>query len=234
MLYEVCYVVRRRDYSETSFLLELLTSESKYVHAIYRGGKRKGGVAIDLFTKYEMSWRPRVGLVTLHSCEAKETSKLVGEPLYAGLYLNELVRRGMRENQVSDGMHEAYADAVSELADEKVDLEGCLRKFERNYLKALGFEIVFSVEQHSAKPVLAESNYQFSPTRGFQRVNADLSSGVFTGRVLLEIAQDRYEEEETRQAAKLILRDALQHHVGEKAFKARSLLTAKHYREAAQ
>lgn len=234
MVYEICYVLRRRDYSETSFLLELLTHDSQYVHAIFRGGKRKGGVAIDLFTRYEMSWRPRVGLVTLRGCEVKEAFSLAGESLYAGLYLNELVRRGMRENQLSHGMHEAYASAVSELALQKHDLESSLRRFERRYLKALGFEVVFSSEQRTGNPILAESNYRFDPMAGFRTVRNETRSGVFAGRDLLEIAEDCYEREETRLAAKLILRDALQYHLGENALKARTLLMAKHYREAAR
>lgn len=233
MLYKTCYVLRRRDYSETSFLLELLTSDSQYVHAIYRGAKRKGSTTIDLFSSYDMSWRPRDGLVTLRSCELNETFVLKGEALYAGLYLNELIRRGMRENQIAQGMQVAYVTAIEDLATTRFELETCLRRFEREYLRVLGFEIVFTREQSSGNAITNERRYRFNPIAGFQKVRDDAATdGVFDGSVLLDIAEHCYEEEQTRQAAKLILREALVQHVGEKAIKARSLLTARHYREA--
>ena len=137
MLYETCYVLRRRAYSETSLLLEMLTSESRYVHALYRGAKRKGSTPIDLFAEYAMSWRPKVGLVTVRSCELKHISTLVGDALYAGLYINELVRRGMQENQVVEDVQPAYRETVQRLEDDSADLDVVLRSFEKRLLKAL-------------------------------------------------------------------------------------------------
>ena len=140
-------MLRKRAYSETSLLLELLTNESQYVHALYRGAKRRGATPIDLLAEYAMSWRPKVGLLTVRSCEPLSTIRLSGQALYAALYLNELVRRGLRENQVVEGVHPAYQTALQDLETKKnTDLEVVLRKFEKAYLKALGYEIVFHHE----------------------------------------------------------------------------------------
>ena len=231
MLYETCYVLRRRAYSETSLLLEVLTNESRYVHALYRGAKRKGSTPIDLFAEYEMSWRPKVGLVTVRSCELKRVSTLVGDALYAGLYINELVRRGMHENQVVEDVEAAYRTTVQQLEAGNADLDVALRTFERRFLKALGFELEFQREQATGDVILSNSHYQFDPLEGFKKASED-DRASYPGHVLLNISINRFELPETRQAAKLILRDALYHYLGERALKARSLLSAKHYREA--
>ena len=230
MLHETCYVLRRRAYSETSLLLEMLTSESRYVHAMYRGAKRNGSTPIDLFSEYAMSWRPRDGLVTLRSCELKHISTLGGNALYAGLYVNELVRRGMRENQVVDDVQPAYQSAVTSLEQAEADLDVVLRSFEKRFLKALGFELEFHREQATGDVISSNSNYLFDPILGFTK-SADAEETSYPGHVLLNISVNRFEQPETRQAAKLILRDALYHHLGERALKARSLLSAKQYRE---
>ena len=230
MLYETCYVIRRRAYSETSLLLEMLTSESRYVHAMHRGAKRNGAIPIDLFTEYTMSWRPRDGLVTVRSCELKHVSTLVGNALYAGLYINELVRRGMHENQVVDDVRPAYQSAIRLLEHEDTDLDLVLRSFEKRLLKALGFELEFHREQATGNVISSNLNYLFDPLVGFTR-SAGADQPTYPGHVLLNISVNRFEQPETRQAAKLILRDALYHHLGERALKARSLLSAKQYRD---
>lgn len=232
MLYESCYVLRRRAYSETSLLLEMLTSESRYVHGLYRGAKRKGSTPIDLFAEYAMSWRPKVGLVTVRSCELKHVSTLVGDALYAGLYINELIRRGMHENQVVDDVQPAYQTTIQRLEDGNADLDATLRTFEKRLLKALGFELEFHREQASGDVILSNSHYLFDPLLGFKKTQ-DANQATYPGHVLLNISVNRFEHPDTRHAAKLILRDALYHHLGERALKARSLLSAKRYREAA-
>ena len=231
MLYETCFVLRRRAYSETSLLLEVLTRESQYVHALYKGAKRKGGTPIDLFSEYEMSWRPRVGLVTVRSCELKRVFTPKGDAIYAGLYVNELVRRGMRENQVVDGIQHAYQATVQSLSSESTDLDSVLRTFEKRYLKALGFEVEFDREQASGREIENASSYRFEPTIGFTKASSP-DRNTYAGHVLLDIARERFEQRETKKAAKLILRDALSTHLGDRALKAPSLLSAKQLRDA--
>lgn len=179
-----------------------------------------------------MSWRPKVGLVTVRSCELKHTSTLVGDALYAGLYINELVRRGMHENQVVEDVQPAYQATVQRLEDGNADLDVVLRTFEKRLLKALGFELEFHREQATGDAIMSNSDYLFDPSLGFKK-STDADQASYPGHVLLNISVDQFEQPDTRQAAKLILRDALYHHLGESAPKARSLLSAKQYREVA-
>ncbi len=232
MIHETCFVIRKRPYSETSLILEMLTGESRYVHAIYRGAKRNGSTPIDLFTKYAMSWRPRSGLLTVRSCEALRPLHLARSALYAGLYLNELVYRGMYEQQVIDGVRTAYEEALLDLEKESKDQESALRTFEQLYLKALGFQIQFHLEQANDREISLNYNYCFNPSIGFQRTT-EKSPHNYPGHVLLDIAAHQYDKLETRQAAKSILRDALDYHLSGSSLHARALLTAKAYRVTA-
>ena len=232
IVHETCIVLRRRSYRETSLLLELLTSESRYVHAIYQGAKRKGSEAVDLISEYAMSWRDRPDLLTLRSCEPGRGFEIAGTALYAAMYLNELIRHGVRQNQIVTGLYAVYRQALSELEDAGKEIESVLRRFEKAFLKVLGYEVVFNHELVNGNAINATNRYIFEPSRGFLKTEEWLSKS-YDGQALLAINEDDFSESDTRSAAKIILRDALRTHVGPKPFQASKLLTASRYRDVA-
>ena len=233
MIYRTCYVLRRRSYSETSLLLELLTDESQYVHAIYRGAKRAGAINVDLLAAYAMSWRQKDGLVYIRSCEPKAAFRLVGGQLYAVHYLNELIRRGLRQNQSVAGVFEAYTEALDGLESDSNAIAQVLRKFEKTYLRLLGYGLTFHRERNSGDLIRRDGLYLFEPDQGFFKVGDD-STRFYSGRDLLAIAKDEYDNESTLRTAKVIFRQALDFHLGESTMKARDLLLAASLRESSK
>lgn len=225
MEFRTCFVLRRRSYSETSLLLELLTDESQYVHALYRGAKRNSSTNVDLLTPYSMSWRPHDGLLTIRSCEPGEAIRVCGENLYAVLYLNELIRRGVRQNQFAKGVFEAYESASTGLVVSSCSIAAVLRKFEKRFLRALGFELTFDREQLSGKAITSGRTYRFEPDGGFLQTRQQ-GERSYSGRELLAIAHDQFDEFDVRRAAKEILKRALDFHLGEASMKASELLIA--------
>lgn len=233
IVHETCFVLRRRSYRETSLLMELLTSESQYVHAIYRGAKRKGAEAMDLLAEYLVSWREQVDLRTIRSCELLRNFDVTGQALYAVLYLNELIRHGVHQNQSVPGIFNAYQRAVMDLQKTPTNLELILRQFEKSYLALLGYGVSFSREHVDGEEIQADASYLFDPQHGFLRVRDSISNS-YDGRTLLAIEDNDYEQSMTRAVAKNILRQAIRFHVGAQSLKASELLTASQYRDSDQ
>ena len=228
--YKRCYLLRRSNYRETSLLLVMLTEDSQCVHAVFKGARRKKGVDIDLLVPYEMSWRGDYGLVTIRTCEVGEANPVSGSNLYSALYLNELIRRGLKQDQRATGLFEAYEVAISELASSLENIEPTLRRFERNLLKVLGYELSFLQDGNSGQAIQQDGQYCFRPDYGFSQ-DPNQSDVSWSGEHLLAIANDEFDKVEVRRTAKVVLSQALRFHLGNSAIKAQELLLADKYRQ---
>ena len=227
--YSRCYLLRRRAYRETSLLLEMLTEDSKCVHAIYRGARRKRGVDTDLLVSYQMSWRGDHGLVTIRSCEPGSDTSISGTNLYAALYLNELIRGGVHQDQVAPGLFDDYESALARLATDTTNIEPVLRTFEKQLLKTLGYELEFDREGSGQEIIHHDAKYRFVPDKGFVR-SVGLNTEDHLGEHLIAISRDEYNDNRVRKTAKLVLSEAIRFHLGRDTIKAQELLQASHIR----
>lgn len=209
--------------------MELLTESSQCIHAVYRGAKRKHGIDVDLLVPYQMSWRGDTGLVNVISCESHSEFKITGSKLYSALYINELTRLGIRQDQLVNGLFEAYSNALRDLSLAVKGLEDILRVFEKAFLKVIGFELQFHRESPRGDSVQPKANYTFIPGQGFKKCQRD-KEDAYSGVNLLAIAEDNYEQEETRRTAKAVLSEAIRFHLGKDTLKSRGLYSARQYR----
>ena len=223
-LRQPAYVLHRRPYRETSAIIELLTRDHGRVAAVARAARRaRRPQPAEPFAALEVAWRGRGRLVTLTACETTRRFALTGRPLFAGLYLNELLTRALPPEEAVTSLFEAYAETLARLVAEG-DLEPALRTFEKRLLRELGYELAFDSELVSGAPIAAEGSYELVGGEGFRA--AAVGAGTYRGEVLQAIAQDRYREREVRRAAKAILRAALRAHVGERPLRSRELFRA--------
>ena len=217
-----CFVIHSRHYRESSLLLELLTEDSEYVAAVLKGAKSPNGQSIDLLTLYEISWRRNAQLANVTHSECLRVYQIKGKRLYASLYLNELIKRSMRQGTVVEGLFESYRNTLTEFEHSEGLLESSLRRFEKKLLSGLGYELVLNVESELGREVEPDSSYRFVMGTGL-RLCESTSESSFDGRTLLAIARDDYREATTRRAAKLILREALQFHIGSSPLNSKQL-----------
>jgi len=173
------------------------------------------------FIKFQVSWRGRGQLRTVTSAEAVERITLTGDRLYAGLYLNEVLLRALREEEAMTPLFEAYQRALLTLA-ESVDIEPALRIFEKRLLRELGYELTCDYDTESGQPVSPDEYYRFVDGQGFCSTSPTDAEGI-RGEVLMMIGQDQYDGVEVRRSAKRLLRAALRPHVGERPFASRAL-----------
>ena len=225
ILRQPAYVLHRRPYRETSAILELLTRDHGRVAAVARAARRARRPQLaEPFATLEVAWRGRGRLVTLTACETTRRFALTGRPLFAGLYLNELLTRALQPEEAVTALFAAYGETLTRLAAE-ADLEPALRTFEKRLLRELGYELAFDREWASGAPIAAEGTYELVGAEGFRATAAD-GVATYRGAVLRAIAQDHYREWEVRRAAKVILRKALRAHVGERPLQSRELFRA--------
>lgn len=213
-------LVHRRPYSDSRTIVELLTAGHGRVSGVLRQSASATSRA-ELFVNYELAWRGRNELVNVSHCEPVDTYRLSGRGLFSGLYLNELVMRTTRSKQLVSGLYEHYLGALDAL-QENDDLEPPLRSFERGLLESLGLAVQFDREMPQGNPIDPLQSYCFLPQQGFQRMPNDATGGM-KGSSLLAVAKDDYSSPASRQAAKLVLRSALQDFIGEQPIVSRAL-----------
>ena len=222
VLRQPAYLLHARAYRETSAIIELLTPEHGRVAGVargVRGGRRPH--PIELFCLLEVGWRGRGSLVTVTDREVARRWRLAGRALFSGMYVNELLIRSLRASEAAPNLFRAYETTLGRLESE-ADLEPPLRMFEKCLLFELGYAPTFDVESVSGEAVVDDRAYVFSEGEGFRFAGA-ATKDSFPGRVLKEIARDRYEAQEVRRAAKRIMRRALQPHLGPRPLASREL-----------
>ena len=222
VLRQPAYLLHARAYRETSAIIDLLTLEHGRVAGVargVRGGRRPQ--PIEAFCLMEIGWRGTGSLVTVTGREAVQRWHLAGRALFAGMYVNELLVRSLRPAEAVPNLFRTYQVTLGRLASED-DLEPPLRVFEKRLLFELGYAPTFDSESISGAAMVDDRAYVFAEGEGF-RVAGAAADDTFSGRVLKDIARDRYEATDVRRAAKIILRRALRPHLGPRPLAAREL-----------
>lgn len=208
--HEPAYVLHRRSYRETSFLLELITPEHGRITATAKGVRKQHSGSPGLlqpFMPVVVSLAGKGELLTLTEVEAKSANRLnlKGEALFAGFYLNELLMVLLQKWDPHPMLYSAYERALLELSESPFS-ERILRQFERVLLDELGYGL-FSRDENYFVP---EKYYRFMPEQGF--VISELGEDVkakavlFSGSSLQALANEDWQDEEVMKAAKRLTR----------------------------
>lgn len=174
------WVLSRRPYGDSGFLVELFTVDEGRCGAVVRGAHRKkaGGSLSSLlqpFAPIVVSLVGRGELKTLRVTEAAARGYVLrGDLLLAGLYLNELVSRVIPRFDPYPQVFLTYGKALEHLAAGIV--EPVLRRFEFALLSALGYRVDWMCDQNG-DPVRDDQRYHFEPGSGFG-LEADLGRGL--------------------------------------------------------
>ena len=226
---ETAYVLHKRNYRESSHLVDLFSRDYGRLRAVSKGarGKRKlGGQQLQAFTPLSVSWRGKGELKSLTGVEASGSlAALQGESLYIGLYLNELLVRLLPEYVPHENLFDRYSDLIAQLGA-NTDPEPLLRRFELLLLEEIGYGFDLSSELAENRPIVSGETYYFRSDQGLIRVDAVTEQGEessFEGEHLLAMAEDDFQSVEVRRCAKRLLRSALQAQLGERPLLSRQL-----------
>jgi len=219
---EPAYVLHARAYRETSALIDLMTLHHGRVSVVARGVRRSRAGQPHPFGRLSVGCSGRGQLLTLAGFDSISHRWLTGDALYAGLYLNELLLRLLRDDDPHPVLFVGYEHTLDRLAA-GAD-EAALRMFERLVLKECGYEVTFGVDSETGEPVQRTLGYRFVPDVGFRAVDEAVDDRlVFSGATLHAIEADDYTDGAVRRSAKQIMRRALAPLLGDRPIGSRAL-----------
>lgn len=216
---QAAYVLHTRPYRDTSALVDLFTLEQGKISAVVKGARSprsKFRSVLQPFTPLQVSWRGRHELKTLTQAEPVATPVfLSGTSLLCGLYVNELLERLLQPHDPHPRLYVYYQYVLNELLAD-TDIELALRVFERHLLQQLGYDFDFS-------GCRSGQYYRYSAESGFHPVASANAVDVFSSEQLQGIAAEEYSSVNVRQAAKRLMRLAIEAQLGAKPLRSREL-----------
>lgn len=224
-----CFVLHRRNFSNTSLILEVFSSAYGRQAVLAKGarqqrrGRPAGGEVLQPFRPLWLSWSGRGEVKTLVRYEsAGPVAELPGKVLYCGLYLNELLVRLLRRGDPHEALFAFYSAALTALAAGE-DMETVLRGFELNLLGEIGYAVALDREAGSGRPVAPGRYYVYEQESGLCAAGAEDGRQVLSGEILLNLAAGGPLSGSAAQAAKGLTRRLLAPYLGEKPLKSREL-----------
>jgi len=199
------YILHRRLYRESSYLLDVFTLNHGRVSIVAKGatrGKKNRSALLQVFQPLLIDWSGRSSLKTLINVEAPDKPfNLASRFLYCGYYLNELILKLSPEMESNPELFVCYGDTLPRLTRHS-HIEAVLRHFEFQLLVLLGLAPDFS-HCESGAPIMAEQRYVLTVNDGFvtqgayakQAQNALIRS--FDGATLRYLAQGWFAERRT-------------------------------------
>nr|WP_240905646.1 DNA repair protein RecO [Thiorhodococcus mannitoliphagus] len=218
--------MHRRDYSDTSLLLEVFAVGEGRFPAIAKGARRKKSTASALLQPFQPLWLGATGrgeVRTLTRVEgAGAAIALRARALIGGFYLNELLMRLLGRNDPHDALFAFYQVALTALAEGQ-DLDTVLRQFELRLLDEIGYGMTLDRAASDGIPVRSDLSYVYDQELGVRLSGLSEPGLVLSGATLLALAAGEPLEAEQRREARSLLRIALAPHLGGKPLQSREL-----------
>lgn len=220
VIMEPVFVLHHRPYQNSSLIVEFLSQQHGRVTAIARsarGPKSRFRGYLQMFSPLLASWSGRRELMNLNQLELRGAPlQLPGCELMCAFYLNELVLRLVPRHDPSPEIFAVYQRALQQL-EQSTHTAAILRCFEKRLLEHLGYGLSLQVNP--------DGYYQWRPDGGFFPCHSAATGGSsFSGRTLLALQAEQWENPDDLAAAKRLLRMVLESHLGGKPVKSRELL----------
>ena len=228
VMLQPAYVLHRRHYRETSFLLELFTLEFGRVGLVARGARNPRSPQAGLLQPFRpllVSWAGRGELFTLSAVEsAGLTLRLTGRGLFNAYYLNELLLRLLQREDPHGVLFRAYGETLHGIGDPCLE-QRVLRLFEKRLLQELGYGLALERDAATGHPIQADACYDYQPEKGpVAMAGADGFTGVrVQGSSLLSLAREELNDPVSLREAKRLMRTVLARYLGDKPLKSREL-----------
>lgn len=224
-IHDLAYVLHRRPYRETSFLVDFFTQHHGVITAVCRGARKAGKKsALTLFTPFWIEYVERGSLATLYQFEPELNANIQaiaidfsGMQLYCGLYLNELSIKLLGKHDPYPDFFIIYQETLNKLQasqSAQENVEKALRCFELNLLEAIGYGLSLETEASAHEFITPENLYYYRPNVGFSlMMNINTSSisseYIFKGLSLMSIAKKDFSDIQVLKDAKRLIRITL-------------------------
>ncbi len=217
---QTAFIMRRRDWRNTSLIVDLFTLDYGCVSALAKGARQsvaKSGY--QPFVPLQVSWTGHRELKTLTSVDSFNLP--VDEHNYlALLYINELIISFVPRGEANPAIFHAYLELLH-LAENQLD-PASLRRFELELISKLGYFPDISLDAESSEPIGAEVYYQFVIGSGFISCEESAVDSV-KGGVIIDWIEQRYQQDNVARLAKSVLRSTIDFNLHGKTLKSRDV-----------
>jgi len=226
------FVLHAYPYKETSLVVEAFTRRHGRVGLLARGARRPRsamrGVLL-AFHPLRLTWTASAELGTLISVEWGGGQKtLAGVGLMCGFYINELLLRLLPRDDAHEALFDAYSEALARLAAGEPNgaaQSAILRGFERRMLAELGYAPVLDRDAANGAAIEPDKRYAYEAERGPVETRRSEGDSVISGRTLLDMAADDYDDARTREEARRLMRALIADRLGGQALHTRAVLS---------
>lgn len=214
------YILHRRDWQNSSLILDLFTLDYGCISVLVRGGKQSKSVALyQPFIHLLISWSGRGELKTLVSTDGKPAA--VEEKQYLPLlYVNELLRVFLPQQDANPEIFNLYRELLSNLDSQFGEVQ--LREFERALMNMLGYLPDTSLNAESGESITGNEYYQFVASSGFVPCG-EKDQNAIAGRTIIAWNQQRYDSGQVLHLAKIIMRCIIDYNLHGKRLKSRDI-----------
>jgi DNA repair protein RecO (recombination protein O) len=224
---EPSYILHVRPYSESSSLLEIFSREHGRLGLVARGARgsrSRWKNMLQPFRPLLLSWNLRGELGTLTGAEqVASPPSMAGDPLFCGLYANELLMRFLHRADPHPDLFEHYGAMLAGLADGRSP-QPILRIFEYRLLNAAGLGLQLDREADSGRDIRADAWYLYLPESGPVRREMSCAdpAELVSGSALLALKSGDLEAKHLKEL-KSLMRRLIRHHLGDRAIKSQTL-----------
>ncbi|MBV2121979.1 MAG: DNA repair protein RecO [Candidatus Thiodiazotropha sp. (ex Ctena orbiculata)] len=222
------YVLHRRDYQNSSLLVELFTPDEGRLPAIAKGaksGRSSKAILLQPFLPLRVSLSGRGEIKSLIEAEQNgQPFKLTGERIYCGFYLNELIVRLIERGDPFPSLFVHYCHILAQLASDQPVGE-ILRQFELQLLSELGYGLLLDHTADSGDPIRGELLYNYLVEEGPVVSSSDSYGLKIHGSTLIGLQNGESLSKQSAKEAKQLMRFVLSHYLGDKPLKSRELFT---------
>jgi DNA repair protein RecO (recombination protein O) len=226
--HEPGFVLHAYPYKETSLIVEAFTRRFGRVGLLARGARRPRSMmrgVLLAFHPLRMTWSASAELGTLISAEwGGGQASLSGIGLMCGFYINELLLRLLLRDDPHETLFDAYGATLARLAAGEPQA-AVLRSFERRMLVELGYAPVLDRDAANGAQIEAAKHYAYEAERGPVETRRKDGDAVISGRTLLDMAADNYDNSRTREEARRLMRALITERLGGQTLHTRAVLS---------
>ena len=214
------FILHRKNWQNSSLLLELLTRDFGRISVLAKGGKNSRSRGLyQPFNKVAVGWSGRYALKTLTAIDGGAAQ--IPESLYLPLlYVNELVESFQPEFESSVEIFNLYDDLLNRINPHNVEIS--LRRFERASMQVFGYLPDLYTDSLQSNPIDPQCCYYFVAGRGLVPCGCDHKNAI-EGRILDFWNQEKFEDPGVAHTAKSIMRCIIDFNLQGKRLKSRDI-----------
>ncbi len=216
-------VLHRRDYRDSSLLIELFSRDHGRIGAVARGARKRWQGVIEPFSSLLVSWRGRGELLSLNHAESVGPARhLHGRSIACAFYTNELLLRMTRRHDPHPELFQRHNATLDQLAA-GANPEPVLRLFERDLLHLLGYGLDLEQCSEDGAPLRRDTRYRYLPQHGAVYFTPSGDGVAVDGATLLALHEGGPFDAAQLAQLKGLMRSILAPHVGQRPLHSREL-----------